>query len=388
MTFGLSSDGFSKKEQTDIESSLEAYIQDNYYPSYQIRPSESDTSNDVLLITISSELADVWDNLEALYYSQYPSGSQGLQLDNIGEYTSCERLAGVKTVVNCTFVGTVGTIIPIGSIISVTGTSYKFETESEIIIPIVGTIDANVIAQEYGDISVLSGTLTVIETPVSGWASVTNANVQTTLGRYEETDAEYRERRELQLSIGGTSSSEALISNVSDVDNVLDVNIRENRTSNVVDGQPANSYELIVYGGDSAEIAETIWLKGPAGIQAYGTTTEVVVDSQGNNQNIGFTIPTSVPIFIYIDIETNSLFPDDGDDQIKEALTTYASSNLLISDDVIRTRLYSIIYAIPGISNITKLGLTVGTTSDEVEQDITIAYDEIAVFSDDKITIV
>lgn len=386
-TFGLNQNGFIMKTQADIESSMELYIQQNYFPNFKIRR-DSDRGEDQLLITIARELAEQWNTCNALYYAFIPSYAEGVQLDNISEYNNIERFPGVKSVVTCTFTGNAGTVIPVNSIVSVTGTSYRFITTEEITIPAAQTIESDVEAEEEGPIEVLAGTLTVIETPVAGWATVTNSLSEKTLGRYEETDTELRKRREQLIAILGKSSEDSLLSNILLVDNVVDAAIYSNRTNSTDGyGRPAKSFEIIVYGGTSQDIANVIWNCSPAGIETHGTSSQTVTDSTGRTQTVKFTRVSEVSIYIDIELTTNNLYPSNGDDLIKQGIVNYINNYSLINEDVARTKLYCYIYQIPGITNVNHLYLQKGTTSGESETDITIAYNEKAICDEDYITI-
>ncbi len=382
-TFGLTDSGFIKKTQKDIEKSLELYFQSNFSPSFKVS-SEADTANDQLLITVANELAEVWENLEAEYYAFVKSFASGIQLDNIGEYFNLPRLAGVKTVVEYTVEGDAGTVIPANSIISVQNTNIKFENLTDITIPTSGAIDADFTCIEYGPITVISNTLTVIETPITGWDSVINSNVQKTIGRFEETDAEYRVRMDLLRYLNAKGTREAIKSAIAEVDNIIDVKVYENR-ENVTDGQgrPSKSFECIVYGGTNQDIANAIWSVQPAGIENYGTVTQTLYDSEGVLQTVKFTRPTEVNIYIDIHITTDNTYPIDGDNQIKTVLANHISK-FKIGQGIILTKLYGITYGITGVTNAV---ITIGTTSTTSSDDITIDYNQIATINTDNISI-
>jgi len=379
MTFGISDSGFTRKIQTDIESSMQTYMQTTYFPNFVLRR-DSDRGEDQLLLTVAREQAEIWETMEALYYAFVPSYAEATQLDNIAEYNNITRLSGTNTIVTCTFTGIAGTIIPTNSTVSVTGTGYIFNTTEEITIPISGTIDSDVEAVEIGPISVLAGTLTVIETPVVGWATITNTLSEKTLGRYEETDTEFRRRREQLLAVLGKSSEGSLLSNILLIEDVFDAAIYSNREITTDEyGRPGKSFELIIYNGTAQDIANVIWNCQPAGIESYGTSSQTVVDSTGRTQTVEYTPATEVPIYVDISLTKNSYYPTDGDDLIKTAITDYINNSLLIGEDVARTKLYSYIYSIAGVTNVTILDLSKYPSSAELETDIVIDYDEKAV---------
>lgn len=85
-------------------------------------------------------------------------------------------------------------------------------------------------SQTYGPIPAPVGSLTEILTPIAGWAALTNFKAGNT-GRFIETDAELRLRRNLSLKIAGNATVEAIRSKLlQNVPGVTSVTIFENVT--------------------------------------------------------------------------------------------------------------------------------------------------------------
>lgn len=84
-------------------------------------------------------------------------------------------------------------------------------------------------AQEYGPIAVPAGSLTNILTPIAGWNSLTNFDAGV-IGRFQETDAELRLRRQATLRGLGYSTVEAFLARIPEVPGVTDVLVFENVT--------------------------------------------------------------------------------------------------------------------------------------------------------------
>lgn len=82
----------------------------------------------------------IWELVEAVYDSQYPDTSEGISLDSVAAITAFTRFgAAFSTIDIQAFIGTPSTVIPAGSVLSVSGDSNsKFETDSEITL-IAGT---------------------------------------------------------------------------------------------------------------------------------------------------------------------------------------------------------------------------------------------------------
>lgn len=198
-------------------------------------------------------------------------------------------------------------------------------------------------------------------------------------GRELETDPEFRLRRIELLEIAGSGTFEAIRARVREISGVIQAYVFENVDIDTVGGMLPKSFEVVVLGGDDQEIAETIWQHKPAGIQAMGTTTKYVDDSQGFSHVIEFSRPTAVPIYIEVSILVDAeLFPDDGDDQVKAALK--AKGDLLdIGEDVISLRFKCVPLDVAGVIDVTAWLI------DDVDPplgsgNITIDYRDLATF--------
>lgn len=203
-------------------------------------------------------------------------------------------------------------------------------------------------AVNAGPIEGEANTITSIQTPKTGWDSVTNPTAVVP-GEDVETDEELRERFRQSKYVRASNILEALYSDLISLENVVEVQIYENDTD-VVDsnGVPAHSFLPIILGGDPLDIAETIWENKPLGIRSYGNTTQTIYDSQGFPHEIGFERPNPVDIYIRMDLTTNSNYPQNGDDLIRSNLASYFTSAFGIGDDVIYSRLYTPINSVPG----------------------------------------
>ena len=207
------------------------------------------------------------------------------------------------------------------------------------------------------------------------------------LGRNIETDPELRLRRILWLNGLGAGTLEAIIAAVRRVSGVTEVTGFQN-TSKMPDenGLPANSYHIIVVGGDDLEIATIIWLTAPAGIYSYGSTLVMVTDSQGTDQRIKFSRPVEVPIYIAATLSVDAtLYPLDGDYQVSLALLAIGEA-LDSGDDVYELRFRSACLTVKGVEDVLSFAIDVvdpptGTTN------IVIPYSSLAVFHPDRIEI-
>ena len=171
-------------------------------------------------------------------------------------------------------------------------------------------------------------------------------------GRSIALDPELRIYRLQTLRSGGSGTIEALYAALRALTGVQEVLILENRSPAVsVEGLPPNSYEAIMRGGVAQDIAETIWLKGPAGIEAFGVISNTVVDSAGYNQIIKHSEPTDIAVYLTYTLTTDSSYPADGDALVKAAVVAYA--NLLnTGDDAVALQFKAVPLTITGVTDV------------------------------------
>lgn len=148
-------------------------------------------------------------------------------------------------------------------------------------------------------------------------------------------------------------------------------------------GRPPHSIEAIVSGngttGEDQIIADTIWDSVAGGIKTFGNQGPIiVVDDEGDNQSLFFSRPTNITIFVDAEYDTDpeEIHPSDGKDQITTNITN-AINALSPGNDVIRDRLFTEFYKVPGVRDIIKLNI--GTSpSPTLSDNIAIADNETA----------
>ncbi len=330
MSYGLTSAGFVKKTLSEIRQELVDKARIKYGTTINVQP---EAPLGQIIDIMAERLSLLWDEAEAIYYAQNPNSATGNNLDIVCSLVGVTRLAELKSTVTATLTGTNGTVIPAGTQFQVGSDDTNiFETAAEVTIPVGLSIDAECTNLVAGAKVCEAGTLTTIKTPISGLESVTNAS-DGVIGRLIETDAELRVRRIESIAQSGGATVETIRSALTEVDGVTEVKVYENTTTGTVGSRPAHSFECVVIGGDDDEIAQVIWLTKPAGIATYGTTTEVIVDSQGTDRTIKFTRPAEVDIYVTVTIvqEPGALVLEA---DVQNAILAYGA-RLGIGDDVL-----------------------------------------------------
>ena len=201
-----------------------------------------------------------------------------------------------------------------------------------------------------------------------------------------ETDVELRVRREVSVGALGNNLVDSLFGQLLDLENVDDALVLDNKTD-VTDanGIPPHQFACIVQGGDNAEIGDAIWLNTPQGINSFGSESEIVIDAQGNGQEVFFSRPDDIPIFIIINVTADIDFPFDGDAQIKTAVSLFGTATFKISDDVITSRFYTPINLIDGVLDAEILIDTSATPTTSIN--IPISITELSSYSETNIIV-
>lgn len=419
---GVTVNGLVTKSLTEIKAEVVARLQATINASLDV----SDETFVGQLVTIfSDQLDETYQAIQQVYDAAYRPTSQGTSLDGIGALTSTLRLGAVASTAKVVAVGSNATALSTGRAVSVASAqSARFQTSQAYTIVtlaaraistvyVVGNLRSNggniyyakiagtsgvgggptttassivdggvtwayiaagsaavlmdVVASATGPTVASVGTLTVIETPVSGWTSVTNPLAAIT-GRNLETDEAYRTRQAASLTIAGAGTPDAIRADLLNVLGVTAAIVFEN-VGDVIDvnGLPPHSLEALVLGGVDQDVANRLWTTKPAGIYTHGTIVSSVNDASLNVQTVRFSRPTNVPFYVTVTVTTDGTFPTDGATQIKDALAAFWATKL-IGDDVIRSQLFSPIDAISGTVDITniQLGLSaapVGTSN-------------------------
>lgn len=270
-------------------------------------------------------------------------------------------LAGIKAQIDSTYSELVASYTTAGELKIVLADIFlqtTFSTSDNLGVIKVDKL-ADVVAVNAGPISQPVNTITQILTSRLGWDSVTNP-LAAVSGRLRETDEELRTRfRNTKFERAG-NIVEAVYSALFSLDDVQQVYIDDNNTDVTnANGTPGHSFLVLVDGGTSVEIARAIWDNRGAGVASVGNTTVMITDKFGYQREIKFSRPTPVNIYIQLELTTDQNFPEDGYDQIREAIINYIDG-LSIGQDVLYSRLYTPINSVKGHQVDSML---IGTTS-------------------------
>ena len=339
--YGITTKGFNIRDYNSIEN----YVGDKLRSEDKFG-ADIDFSDQSTLYQISAPfmelISELWELSQQIFYSASPKYAEGVPLTATGKYIGIGRkqpytASGIET-----FSGDPGTIIEQYYKIS-TESGVVFKTDQGGIIDSTGHIDLPITADLPGVTgNVQPNTITNIINPIRGLSSITNAEV-TSKGQDEETDIDFRNKYASSTAIASGNTLDAIKAKLLNLTGVQDVQIEENDEDTEQNGIPAHSFECFIYGGANEEIAQAIFDKRPGGIKAFGSIVVDITDTQGKVFHIGFSRPTSIPIWFKITKTIdNSVYPNDGDTQMLNAILEYMQS-IKLGEDIIVYKIISLI---------------------------------------------
>lgn len=241
-----------------------------------------------------------------------------------------------------------------------------------------------------GAVNPTIGTLTQITTSYSGWSGVSN-NAAAYVGRDAETDISLRQRWSSSLYDRASAMIEAIVAAVfANVDGVLTCRGYTNDTdAKDAEGRPPHSIEIVVDGGEPDAIAAQIWKNKAGGIDTFGSTTGIVIDSQGVRRTMNFNRPQPVKIWLKVTIGQNpdEVLPPAAETEIAAALLAKGQVQT-IGQDVILQRYFATVFAATTGVGYINLTATTGDTAGTYSADnIAINDRQIAVFDASRIEV-
>lgn len=191
-----------------------------------------------------------------------------------------------------------------------------------------GTTTLSFRAKNSGLVIPTIGTITNQITIVDGVTNVINNVGYTTLGVNEESDTNFRIRRERSVANYSGNNTDSMIGNLLALDGVDAVNVHTN-TGNTTDetGTLPHYMWVVVEGGANTDIAETIYAS-MAGCGTRGNVTIPLITKSLQTINIKFDRPTVLPLYIKFDVKTLKDIAEVDTDGIKDYIAENLTYNI------------------------------------------------------------
>lgn len=351
--YGVTPTGFTPKTSEEILTDLESAQKDSIGPLWQARGlSLAGVQNS----TFADALAQVWEAGAALYrqFDRVFGGGEGL--NTTGGLTGTQRRPRRRTVVIARCLMVPGTAVVAGQMIAhvVGDPNRRFANSFAFTVPGTGPVGINVDIQfealEFGPISCPATLLTLRDTAVAGWLAVNNL-ADGVLGANVESDDDYRLRQEAEIAAPGSATNPAVHAAVGALAGVTAVFVLSNDTDTIdANGVPPHAMEVVVEGGDSQEIANTIFSEKAPGDGTFGAVLQTVTAPDQLLHAINFTRPTALPIHVAISIQVTSDYP--GDTALKAAIVAWANRVHAAGVDVVPSRIAAEAFSVSGVWNV------------------------------------
>lgn len=239
--------------------------------------------------------AELWEAMRVLGGAFDPQKVVGYMHTALASITGTLREQETFSRTNANVTLGAGVTLAAGSKANVLGRpDIVFALESAVTNPggAPAVVPAVFVAVNPGPVIALTGTLSVITLPVSGWTAVTNTD-DADPGRLEETDAELRARRLDELARGTSGNVDGIRTALLALPGMIDVGVSENVSDAVSGGLLPHSVYAIVWDGSPAaltdqEIGDALFLAKGGGMDTNGAISVVTLDKQGASHTVKF----------------------------------------------------------------------------------------------------
>lgn len=330
----IDSAGISIPAYEDILATLQARYQSIYGSDAYLG---EDSQDGQWVAIIAAAINDANAAMVLCYNNFSPSRAVGEGLSSVIKINGLTRKVPTYSTVSLLLTGDTGTIIVNGEAKDDLGNVWLLP--SSVTIPSGGTITVTATAENSGAIRAPSGTITVINTPVRGWTSVTNPSAAA-VGIAVEQDATLRRRQAASRTFSSVSPVASIYAAVAAVAGVSVVKIYENYSdaTNAL-GIPAHTIAILVVGGADADVALAILASRQQGCGMVGTTSVTLTNDTGVTEIIQFQRPTEKQVYVNITLEALTNYSTAVGDALKASLADYIT-NQISGDFVYWSRLW------------------------------------------------
>lgn len=273
------------------------------------------------------------------YNAFSPSTAQGVGLSSMVKLNGMARALPSNSSVPLLVIGRTGTIITNG-VATDAGTQNRWLLPESVLIGPAGQELVTAVAEQPGFITALPNTITRIVSVTLGWQECTNP-VAASPGAPLETDPQLRIRQSVSTANPALTVLSSIVGGVYEVPGVTHVAVYENDTAvtDPVTTLPPHSVALVVQGGDSVEICQTILMHKTPGCFTYGAIRHVVTDLYGLPHDIGFFIPAPQPIAVSLTLIVKPGYSTMTAAAIRASIVNYINA-LGSGEDVIYSKMW------------------------------------------------
>ena len=329
--------GITVPSYADVLAYLTAQYQSIYGSDVVLTP---DTQDGQWLGVLSQALYDYSQSALDVFNAYSPISAQGAGLSSVVKINGLQRDIPTQSTVTLNLVGQAGATINNGIVGDNLGLGTQWALPASVTLSSGGTATVTATCTVAGAVGAAIASLTVILTPTQGWQTVSNPAIAT-VGAPTETDAALRQRQTQSTSLSALTPLEAIYAAVSNVPGVGATAIYENDTGSTDgNGNIAHSIAVVVTGGNSAAVAGAIAETKSPGTATNGSTSVVVIDTNGVPDTINFFYVTTVPVFVTVTLTPLAGYVSTTTTLIQQVVAALLNG-LTIGTDSYLSRLYN-----------------------------------------------
>jgi len=328
----ISSTGIAIVSFTDILQSLIASAQNIFGSDVYLG---ADSQDGQLIGVFSSAIYDTGLAIASVFNSYSPQYAQGTQLSSLVQLNGLTRNTATNSTAIGTVIGNVGAVITNGVVAD--DAKNLWNLPSPITIPSGGSISVTVTSQQAGNIAAAIGAINTIVNPQFGWQSFIST-AAATIGQAVETDTALKLRQSISTTINAVTITDAIISAIANLSGVTRNGGYDNQTG-IIDSNsvPAGALAMVVQGGTSQQIINTIAQLKPPGCSTYGGVSGTYIDLYGVPYIINYSSLTEVPIYFTFTVQRLAGWVPTTVAVIQETLANFING-LAIGEDVYATQ--------------------------------------------------
>lgn len=289
--------GFSAPDFPTVLDNLTADYQSIFGADASI---DNSTQDGQLIGVFARAISDANAAAAATYASFSPATGQGAGLSSNVKINGLTRMVPGFSTVTLTMVGQANVPIVGGLIDDSNGITWA---SADFTFPDSGTIDVTATCTVLGAVTAAIGTITSIKNPQFGWQTATNAAVPSP-GQPVESDAALRVRQSKSTSQPSTNLFDGILGGLLALPGITRVAPYQNATGSTDgNGIAANTLAFIVEGGNSSDIFNVLFIKGPPGIPMAGAQTQAMTSAAGSGRTVKFDRPTKAVIHVALTLK-------------------------------------------------------------------------------------
>lgn len=313
--------GFHLPAFADIVAGLQVAYRGIYGQDIAFDSSDQDTQ---WLGLIATAINDANAMGLAVYNAYSPATAQGVGLSSVVKTNGIRRKVASYSTQTVAVVGQAET--PMNGQSVGDGTN-AWTLPASFTIPSAGTIDVTATCTVLGAVTVAQNTPGQILQPTKGLQSITFSGV-TAPGQPVETDAQLRVRQGQSTALPALSTLEGLEGALLALPNVNRCRLYENYSpATDANGLPGNSIAVVIDGGDSQAVCDTIRVKKGPGVATFGTATSPnpSYDAYGIGRQMTYFPLAEPPISVAVAVKALRGFTVDVQNSIQAAVVAWVN---------------------------------------------------------------